>query len=114
MIIPNASPIAMLSLHTTVRGCSVRRSSEPVYGGYATASGAISLFGETLVYRVNFKNNTVQKRPPLNSGAQARYDATPAGEPFEFCRVGFQRLSEAQIVDVCSSGSFRVGKDRLY
>lgn len=114
MIIPNTSPIAMLSLHTTDRGRSITKPSEPVYGGYATAEGAISLFGETLVYRVNFKNSTVQKRRPLNSGAQARYDATPAGEPFEFCHVGFRRLSEAQIVDVCSSGSFRVGKDRFY
>ena len=102
------TPIAVLNLHLISKGAAVAEPCEPVYGGYATARGEISLFGETLVYRVNLKNNTVQKRPPLNSGAQARYDATPAGEPFNFCNVSFQRLSEAQIVDVCSTGSFRI------
>lgn len=109
---PETTPVALLNLHTKVRGEDIPEPCEPVYGGYATARGEISLFGETLVYRINFKNNTVRKSPPLNSGAQARYDATPAGEPFQFCNVSFQRLSEAKIIDVCSSGSFRLGNDR--
>src|SRR5579862_8429511 len=107
-----APPIAILSLHTKT-GQVLSPSSEPIFGGYATARGEICLFGETLVYRVNFKNQTVQERRPLNSGAQARYDATPAGEAFEFCNVGFRRLSEAQIVDVCSLGSFRIAQRQI-
>jgi len=99
-------PIAMLTLTTRVKNRTVE--PEPVYGGYANARGEIFLFGESLVYRVNFKNQTVQQRPPLNSGAQARYDAVGAGEAFEYCNVPFRRLSNAQIVEVCESGSFRV------
>lgn len=110
MPIPESTPVAILSLHTKTRGEAIPEPCEPIFGGYATARGEISLFGETLVYRVNFKNNTVRKRPPLNSGAQARYDATPAGERFEFCSAGFQRLSEDQIVEVCASGSFRIAQ----
>lgn len=100
------APIAVLNLTTRVKNRTV--PPEPVYGGYANARGEIFLFGETLVYRVNFKNQTVQQRPPLNSGAQARYDAADAGEAFEYCNVSFRRLSNAQIVEVCESGSFRV------
>jgi hypothetical protein len=109
MMTPETLPIANLGIHTIVKGRSISGPSEPVYGGYATARGAISLFAKNLVYRVNFKSHTVQQRRPLNSGAQARYDATPAGEPFEYCNVGFRRLSDAQILDVCSSGPFRIG-----
>ena len=113
MLTSKADPVAILDLHSKVKGQSVSEPCEPVYGGYATARGEISLFGESLVYRVNFKNQTVQQRRPLNSGAQARYDATPAGEAFEFCNVGFRRLSEAQIVDVCSLGSFRIAQRQI-
>lgn len=86
----------------------VPEPSEPVYGGYANGRGEIFLFGEDLVYRVNFKNQTVQQRPKLNSGAQARYDATEAGAAFEYCNVSFRRLSSAEIVEICASGAFRV------
>ena len=108
-----ADPIALLDLHSKVKGQSIAEPCEPVYGGYATARGEISLFGETLVYRVNFKNQTVQERRPLNSGAQARYDATPAGEAFEFCNVSFRRLSDDQIEDICSLGSFRIAQKQI-
>ncbi len=107
-MISEATPIAVLNLHTRVKGQPISEPPEPVYGGYSTHLGAVSLFGENLVYRVNFKNQTVHQRPPLNSGARARYDAAEAGESFEFCNVGFQRLSNDQIVEICSSGSFRV------
>lgn len=83
-------------------------NKEPIYGGYANRRGEISLFGESLHYRVNFKNRTVQQRPPLNEGAQARYDAARPGEPFEFGRVNFRRLDHPEIKEICSSGSFRV------
>lgn len=82
--------------------------SEPIFGGYANARGEISLFGETLTYRVNLKNRTVQQRPPLNDGAQVRYDDTLPGEPFEYCQVSFRRLDQPEIEEICSSGSFRV------
>ncbi len=86
------------------------RNSGPelIYGGYANRRGEISLFGETLVYRINFKNRTVQQRPPLNHGAQARYDAARPGEQFEYGRVSFRRLDHPEIEEICSSGSFRV------
>jgi len=86
---------------------AVEELSEPIYGGYANARGEISLFGENLVYRVNFKNQTVRQRPGLNFEAQARYDAAAAGEPFEYCNARFMRLTNDQIIEICSSGSFR-------
>jgi hypothetical protein len=86
----------------------VQESAEPIYGGYANRRGEISLFAAGIVYRVNFKNNTIAQRPPLNAGAQACYDATEAGETFEYANVTFQRLSSAQIAEICSSGWFRV------
>ena len=72
--------IASLNINKKAKDRLVEEPSEPVYGGYANARGEIFLFGEDLVYRVNFKNQTLQQRPPLNAGAQARYDATAAGE----------------------------------
>ena len=107
-----ATPIAILSLYAA-KGQPTSKPSEPIYGGYATARGEISLFGESLVYRVNLKNQTVHERRPLNSGAQARYDATPAGESFEYCNKGFRRLSKDQIVELCTSGSFRVTQKQI-
>ena len=82
--------------------------SEPVYGGYANWRGEIVLFGKDLAYRVNLKAQTLQQRPHLNSGAQARYDATEAGNAFEYCNKSFQRLSSEQIAEICMSGQFRV------
>ncbi len=106
---PPASPVASLDIVSRKsKDRLVQEPSEPVYGGYANGRGEIFLFGESLVYRVNFKNQTVQQRPQLNPGAQARYDATEAGEPFEYCNVSFRRLSSAEIIEICASGAFRV------
>jgi hypothetical protein len=102
------SPISELTIKRKANDGLVQEPAEPIYGGYVNRRGEISLFGERMVYRVNFKNNTVQPRPPLNSGAQARYDATEAGEDFEYANVTFRRLSSAQIVEICSSGAFRI------
>jgi len=105
--IPYAAPIGILNIRKTNNGL-VQELPEPIYGGYANRRGDICLFATGIVYRVNFKNNTIEQRPPLNEGAQARYDATEAGEIFEYANVKFQRLSAAQIAEICSSGSFRV------
>ena len=102
------SPIGILNIHKKAKSGVVPEPSEPIYGGYSNARGDISLFGEGIVYRVNFKNNTVQQRPPLNPGAQARYDAAASGEAFEYGNVTFHRLSSAEIAEICSSGAFRV------
>lgn len=82
--------------------------SEPIYGGYANWRGEIVLFGKELAYRVNLKALTLQQRPQLNSGAQARYDATEAGDSFEYGNKVFRRLSAEQITEVCTSGRFRI------
>jgi hypothetical protein len=82
---------------------------EPIYGGYANSRGDVVLFGADFAYRVNFKNKSIQQRPRLNPEAQARYDTTAAGEPFEYCDKSFRRLSAAQIAEICASGSFNVG-----
>ncbi|MGZ3498349.1 MAG: hypothetical protein ACXWNJ_17585 [Vulcanimicrobiaceae bacterium] len=102
------TPVGILEISKKAKDGLIQEPSEPIYGGYANPRGDICLFAESLVYRVNFKNKTVQQRPPLNPGAQARYDETQAGETFEYCNVTFRRLSDAQIVEICSSGSFRV------
>lgn len=83
-------------------------SSEPIYGGYANGRGEIVLFAKELAYRVNSAKQTVQERPQLNAGAQARYDATDLGEPFEFGSRMFRRLDNDQIVEICGSGRFRL------
>jgi len=80
-----------------------------IYGGYANARGLISLFADGRAYRINFKARVVQERPLLNPGAQKRYDAAQPGEAFEYCGVNFRRLTHAEIVEICTSGSFRVG-----
>jgi hypothetical protein len=102
------TPIGILNINKKAKDGVTQEPSEPIYGGYANGRGEISLFGESIVYRVNFKNNTVRERLPLNTGAKARYDAAESGETFEYCNVGFRRLSNAEIVAICSSGSFRV------
>jgi hypothetical protein len=83
-------------------------STEQIHGGYSNTRGDIVLFGDKSAYRLNFKNQTAQERPRLNASAQAVYDATPAGDPFNFCNKAFQRLSLAQILEICSSGAFRI------
>lgn len=103
------TPIGILNLRKKVNAEDPQAISEPIYGGYANGRGQISLFGESVVYRLNFKYNTVQQWPPLNHGARARYDAVEPGEPFEYCSVKFLRLSNRQIVEICSSGLFRIG-----
>jgi hypothetical protein len=51
----------------------------------------------------------LKQRPPLNVGAQARYDATEAGEDFEYATKTFRRLSRQQISEICTAGHFRLG-----
>mgnify|MGYP001217602133 CR=1 FL=1 len=98
----------MLTMTEPVGVLEGDKGPEPIFGGYENRRGEISLFGETSVYRINFKNRTVQPRPPLNHGAQARYDAARPGEAFEYGRVNFRRLDHPEIAEICSSGSFRV------
>jgi len=102
------TPIGVLQIHKRAKEGLVPEPAQPIYGGYANPRGEILLFTEAIVYRVNFKNSTVQQRPPLNSGAQARYDATDCGETFQYGNVSFRRLSSAEILEICASGPFRV------
>jgi hypothetical protein len=102
-------PVATLAISGGVRGLSRAEGSEPVYGGYANGRGDIVLFAKDLAYRVNLKNQILKQRPPLNSGAQARYDATEAGEDFVYGNKTFRRLSLEQIADICSGSNFRIG-----
>ncbi len=104
----SSPPIAVLAISAVATGRAVSESSEPVYGGYTNGRGDIVLFGKDLAYRVNFKKQTLQERPQLNPGAQARYDATDAGEEFEYGRKTFRRLSNEQIVEICASGLFKL------
>ena len=83
--------------------------SEAVYGGYENRRGEIVLFAKDLAYRVNFKHHILKERPPLNSGAKARYDATEAGEDFVYGNQPFRRLSLQQIEEICSGADWRVG-----
>jgi hypothetical protein len=105
----SSSPVATLTITGAVRGLSCPERSEPVYGGYMNRRGEIVLFAEDLAYRVNFKNQILKQRPPLNAGAQARYDATEAGEDFMYANTTFRRLSLQQIEDICTGSNFRVG-----
>jgi len=100
------APLPVAALAINKQGSS--DFSEPVYGGYSNARGEIVLFAKELAYRVNFKNQTLQHRPPLNPGAQARYDATEAGEPFEYGNKTFRRLSHEQIAAICTAHRFKV------
>ncbi len=101
--------VATLAIKGAVRGLNSPERSEPVHGGYANARGDIVLFAEDLAYFVNFKTRTLKQRPPLNPGAQARYDATEAGEDFTYGNKTFRRLSVEQIADICEGGEFRIG-----
>jgi hypothetical protein len=109
IVICNPSPIAALAITGAVRGLNCPARSEPVYGGYVNERGEIVLFAKELAYRVNFKHNILKQRPPLNSGAQARYDATEAGEDFVYANKPFHRLSLQQIEEICKGSDFRVG-----
>ncbi|MGB9650406.1 MAG: hypothetical protein WCB01_01235, partial [Candidatus Cybelea sp.] len=40
----------------------------------------------------------------LNAGAQARFDATEAGEDFEYGTKPFRRLSRQEITEICTGG----------
>jgi hypothetical protein len=113
---PSLLPVATLAIQGAVKskGAFNGRSSspaytEPVYGGYANGRGEIVLFAKDLAYHVNFKNRILKERPPLNPGAQARYDTTEPGESFEYGTKSFQRLSSQQIQDIYTTGDFRVG-----
>jgi len=102
-------PVASLAITTGINPKYSSEVSEPVYGGYANPRGEIVLFSrDGIAFRVNFKSQTLQRRPPLNPGAQARYDETEAGETFEFGNRTFRRLSHEQIVGICTSHRFRV------
>lgn len=107
-MINTALPVATLAISGAVKGPCAERS-EPVFGGYANGRGDVVLFAKDLAYRVNFKNQILKEGPPLNYGAQARYDATEAGEEFEYANKTFRRLSRQQITDICTAGRFRVG-----
>ena len=104
----SAGAIALLEISAKTTDPKPRESSEPIYGGYANGRGEIMLFGRDLVYRVNFKNQTLQERPQLNAAAQQRYDATALGNDFEYGNKTFRRLSGEQIVEICTSGPFRL------
>jgi hypothetical protein len=96
------------TLVTKAKDSVLPGTSEPIYGGYSNARGEISLFGESLAYRVNLKNKTIRQHPGLNSEAQMRYDAAESGEAFQYCNKPFSRLSEPEIAEICASGPFRV------
>ena len=102
-------PVAALAIKGSVKGTQCSEHSEPVFGGYANERGEIVLFAKDLAYRVNFKNQILKERPPLNVGAQARYEAAEAGEDFEYGTKTFLRLSREAISDICAAGHFRVG-----
>jgi hypothetical protein len=104
----SATPVAVLAISARTAGQNACESSEPIYGGYANGRGEVTLFAKELAYRVNFTKQTLQERPQLNAGAQQRYDAAALGEPFEFGNKTFRRLSNEQIVEICTSGRFRL------
>jgi hypothetical protein len=104
----SANPVAVLAISARANGRDASESSQPIYGGYANGRGEIVLFAKEFAYRVNFAKQTLQERPQLNAGAQMRYDATELGEPFEFGNKQFRRLSNEQIIEICTSGRFRL------
>lgn len=108
-MISSRVPVAALAIKGAVRGLNCAEHSEPVYGGCANGRGEIVLFAKDLAYRVNTKNQILKQRPPLNSGAKARYDVTEAGEDFAYGNKTFRRLSLEQITDICKGGNFRLG-----
>jgi hypothetical protein len=101
--------VATLAIKGAVKGLTCPEHSDPVYGGYANGRGEIVLFTKDLAYRVDLKNQILKPRPPLNLGAQKRYDATEAGNDFAYGNKTFHRLSLEQIADICTAYDFRVG-----
>ena len=108
VILSNGSAVAVLEIKAERDVKGGLRPSDSIYGGYANGRGEIVLFGKDLAYRVDLKKQTLADSTRLNFGAQARYDATDAGETFSFGNKTFQRLSEQQITEVCGFGCFRV------
>ncbi|HEY2476553.1 MAG TPA: hypothetical protein VGI19_17365 [Candidatus Cybelea sp.] len=106
-------PVAVLAI-TAKRDSAGSVLSEPVYGGYANGRGDIVLFGNEAAYGVNLKKQTLKLRPQLNPGAQARYDATAAGDDFQYGNKTFRRLSEPQISEICLSCSFWMSSRQLF
>jgi hypothetical protein len=102
-------PVATLAIKGPIKGPQILDHFEPVYGGYANGRGEIVLFTKDVAYHVNFKNQILKERPPLNVGAQAHYDATEAGEDFEYGNKTFLRLSRQAIFDICAARRFRIG-----
>jgi hypothetical protein len=102
------TPIGILEVNRRAKNGFAPEPSQPIFGGYANGHGEISLFGENAVFRVNFKNKTIQPRPGLNPDAQACYDRVKGGETFEYCSKSFLRLSDEQILEICASGAFRI------
>lgn len=105
----SALPIAALAISGGVKGLQCSERLEPVYGGYANGRGDIVLFAKEIAFRVNFRNQILKQRPPLNLAAQACYDATEPGEDFAYGKKVFRRLSHQQIAEICGAGDFRVG-----
>lgn len=101
-------PVAALVIRADAKSADSGDRSEPVYGGYANLRGDIFLFGKDGAYRVNLKNQVLQRRAPLNAGAQACYDATEAGEAFVYGNKTFRRLSHEQILGICACHRFRL------
>jgi hypothetical protein len=108
-----SAPVAVLAIKAERNSADAADLSEPVYGGYANGRGNIVLFGKEAAYGVNLKKQTLQLRPQLNPGAQARYDAAAAGEDFQYGNKTFRRLSEPQIIEICVSSSFRLTPRQL-
>jgi len=108
-----SSPVAVLSI-TQSNGRSSTERTEPVYGGYSNPRGEIFLFAKELVFRVNLKTSVLQQRAPLNPGAQARYDATVAGDDFDYGNRTFRRLSHEIIADICGAHRFRLSAGGHY
>lgn len=102
------SAAAALAIKGAVNGLRCPERSDPVYGGYANGRGEIVLFTKDLAYRVNLKKQILKPRPPLNLGAQTRYDATEAGDDFVYGNKTFHRLSLQQITEICTACDFRV------
>jgi hypothetical protein len=100
--------VATLAIKGAVKGLTCPERSDPVYGGYANGRGEIVLFTRDLAYRVNLKNQILKPQPPLNLGAQTRYDATEAGDDFAYGNKTFHRLSLQQITDICTACHFRI------
>jgi hypothetical protein len=107
-MIESPLPVATLAIKGAVKNPNCSEHFEPVYGGYANGRGEIVLFAKDLAYRVNFKNQILKQWPPLNVGAQTRYDATEAGEDFAYGNKIFRRLSSQEITDICTDAQFRV------